>query len=75
MDAAAGALGYISAVIYKDTCASLPRCLSYALRNMKGVTRGDVALTDLQHIRPGGKRAIRKLNQAGQVRFDRRLWQ
>lgn len=70
-----GGRGYIGAVIDQETSALSTSRLCYGFSNDKDVASREVALADLHHIDTRGKGAIRKLNQEGQVRAGRLVWQ
>lgn len=72
MHADSGACGYVGAVINKHASGGPG---GYGFSNQQKITSRQVALADLDHIDPRGKRAFRELNQAGQVRGCLRMRQ
>ena len=75
MYAGSGGRGYIGAVIDQETSALSTSRLCQGFSNDKDGARRELALADLHHIDTSGKGAIRKLNQEGQRRAGRLVWQ
>lgn len=66
-----GDCGDVGAIVDQDRSASSTRRRDNGFGNKQNVTSLKVALADLDHIDPRGQRAIREINQGGQIRACR----